>query len=75
MHIEIAHSLDTDSMINMLTRFISICGYPQQIRSDQGTNFTKADKELKEAIEMWNQHKINTYCRQKKMSGFSIHPQ
>ena len=68
VHIEIAHSLDTDSMINALRRFISIRGYPEQIRSDQGSNFTKADKELKEAIQEWNQHKINIFCRQKKIA-------
>ena len=64
VQIEIAHSLDTDSMINALRRFISVRGYPEQIRSDQGGNFIKADKELKEAIEEWNQHKINNFCRQ-----------
>ena len=67
MHIEIAHSLDTDSMINALRRFISIHGYPEEIRSNQGSNFTKAGKELKEAIEEWNQHKISSFCRQKKI--------
>ena len=67
VHIEIAHSLDTDSMINALRRFISVRGYPEQIRSDQGSNFIKADKELKEAIEEWNQHKINNFCRQKQI--------
>ena len=67
VHIEIAHSLDTDSMINALRRFISVRGYPEQIRSDQGSNFTRADKELKEAIEEWNQHKINNFCGQKKL--------
>ena len=67
VHIELAHSLDTDSMINALRRFISVRGYPEQVRRDQGSNFTKADKELKEAIEEWNQHKINNFCRQKKI--------
>ena len=65
VHIEIAQSLDTDSMINALRRFISVRGYPEQIRSDRGSNFTKADKELKEAIEGWNEHEINNFCRQK----------
>ena len=51
VHIEIAHSLDSDSMINALRRFISVRGYPEQIRSDQGSNFTKEDKELKQAIQ------------------------
>ena len=54
-------------MINALRRFISVRGYPEQIRSDRGSNFTKADKELKEAIEGWNEHKINNFCGQKKI--------
>ena len=45
VHIEVAHSLDTDSMINALRRFISIRGCPEQIRSDRGTNFTSAERE------------------------------
>lgn len=65
VHIEMAHSLDTDSMVNALRRFISIRGYPEQIRSDRGTNFTRADKELKETIEEWNQKKIDHVCSQK----------
>ena len=44
VHIEIVHSLDTDSMINALRRFISVHGYPEQISSDQGSNFKRADK-------------------------------
>ena len=75
VHIEIAHSLDTDSMINALRRFISVRGYPEQLRNDQGCNFTKAEKEMKEAIEEWNQHKINNFCREREKNEFSIHPQ
>jgi hypothetical protein len=45
MHIDIAHSLDTDSMINALRRFISIRGCLEEIKSDNGTNFVGADKE------------------------------
>ena len=62
MHIEIAHSLDTDSMINALRRFISVRGCPE---SDCGTNFTSADKELKDAIEEWNQQKVENFCPQR----------
>ena len=65
VHIEVAHSLDTDSMINALRRFISIRGCLEQLRSDQGTNFTSAERELKEAIEGWNQQKIYSFCGQK----------
>ena len=42
VHIEIAHYLDTDSMINALRRFISIHGSPTEIKSDRVTNFVSA---------------------------------
>jgi len=67
VYIEIAQSLDTDSMMNVLRRFISVRGYPEQIRSDRGSNFTKAEKQLEEAVEAWNEHKINNFCGQKKI--------
>ena len=65
LHIEIAHSLSTDSMINALRRFVSVRGCPREIRSDCGTNFTKADKELKANIEEWNQLNIENFCTQR----------
>ena len=65
VEIAMAHSLDTDSMVNARRRFISVRGCPKQIISDRGTNFTRADKELKETIEEWNQQKIDHVCRQK----------
>lgn len=65
VHIEIAHSLDTDSMINALRRFICLRGCPEIIRSDRGTNFKGADKEMTAAIQKWNQEKIENFCNQK----------
>jgi len=65
IHIEIAHSLDTSSFINALRRFISRRGIPEQIRSDNGTNFVGGERELREAIESWNQHKIDDYLCQR----------
>ena len=41
----------------------------KEIRSDCGTNFTKADKELKEAIEEWNQQRIDGFCAQRGHMG------
>ena len=66
VHIEISHSLDTDSMLNALRRFISIRGCPEQIKSDRGSNFVSANKELKECMERWNEEQISTFCLQKK---------
>ena len=64
VHIEIAHSLDTASFINALQRFISRHGQPKQISSDNGTNFTGAERELKSAINAWNQAQIHDYMHQ-----------
>lgn len=46
VHIEIAHSLDTDSCINVIRRFIARRGQVKIMRSDNGTNFVAAEKEL-----------------------------
>ena len=50
VHIETAKSLDTDSFINALRRFIARRGPVRQIRSDNGTNFVGAVRELRDAL-------------------------
>ena len=47
VRIEIAHYLDTDSMINALRKFISIRGSPMEIKSDRGNKF----RECKQGTE------------------------
>lgn len=59
------HSLDTDSFINALQRFICSRGQVKEIRSDNGTNFMGAEKELRTAILKWNNDKIDNFLRQK----------
>lgn len=43
VHVEVAHSLDTDTFINALQRFICRRGRPEVIRSHNGTNFVGAE--------------------------------
>lgn len=62
LHVKILHSLSAHSMINVMTRFISMRGCPKEIRSDNGTNFTGAVKELTNAVEQWHHHKISNFC-------------
>ena len=57
IHIEVAHSLDTDSFVNSLRRFIARRGQPEQMRSDNGGNFVRGEKELRNAVDGWN-HKV-----------------
>ena len=65
IHLEMASSLDTDSFIHALRRFIARRGQVKELRSDNGTNFVGAQHELKEAIEGWNQGQINNTLLQK----------
>ncbi len=47
IHIEVIESMDSSSFINALRRFFTIRGPAKQLRSDCGTNFVGACKELK----------------------------
>lgn len=57
VHLEAANSMDTDSFINALRRFIAVRGPIRQLRSDMGTNFVGAKKEL----EVFNDDKTRDY--------------
>lgn len=46
VHIEMLHSLESDTFINALNRFMCRRGIPEKIRSDNGTNFVGAYREL-----------------------------
>ncbi|XP_058456399.1 uncharacterized protein LOC131433814 [Malaya genurostris] len=65
IHIEIAHSLTTDSCIMAIRNFMSRRGIPLEIYSDRGTNFIGAERELKEALKTVDQDrmvKVFTTC-------------
>ena len=51
IHVETANSLDSSAFINALRRFISIRGPLRTLRSDCGTNFVGAQRELAEALQ------------------------
>ena len=51
VHLEIAASLTTDSMIMALRRLMARRGKPKRIYSDNGTNFVGAKRELREVLE------------------------
>ncbi|XP_070549171.1 uncharacterized protein [Ptychodera flava] len=68
IHLEVAYSLDTNSFINALRRFIARRGQVKVLRSDNGTNLVGAERELREAINNWNQVKIGTALGQKNIT-------
>jgi hypothetical protein len=58
IHIEVAHSIETDSFIQALRRFTCRRGAIGELRSDRGTNFIGAENELKKAVEEMDDDKI-----------------
>lgn len=62
---DVALSLDTDSFINALHRFLARQRQVKELCSDNGTNFVGADRELKRHIEQWNHSQIYSELVQK----------
>ena len=60
VHLEVANTLETDSFLNALRHFISRHGPIRQLRSDQGTNFVGARRELAEALTKMDHGKIKS---------------
>ena len=66
VHLELASSLEADCFINVLRRFVNRRGSPKSIHSDNGTNFVGAEREIREAIQGWNQDLIRNDLLQKE---------
>ncbi|XP_074661512.1 uncharacterized protein LOC141914144 [Tubulanus polymorphus] len=60
VHLEIAHSLETDSCINAYRRFVSRRGPVRVMRSDNGTNLVGARAELEAALKDLDGEKIES---------------
>ena len=59
IHLELACSLDTDSCINAIRRFIARRGPVKVIKSDNGTNLVGAERELRAEVSRWNQSRTD----------------
>ena len=58
VHLELSYGLDTSSFLNALGRMTSRRGVPREITSDNGTNFVRADAELRELVALLDKSKI-----------------
>ena len=65
LHIEVVNSMDTSSCVMGIERFIARRGTPQVLWSDNGTNFTGAEKELSACFKALNQRAIASKMSQK----------
>lgn len=51
VHLEVAYGLDTASFLNALSRMIARRGHPEEMVSDNGSNFVGAVRELRELVQ------------------------
>ena len=58
VHLEVAKSLETDDFILVLMRFLNRRGQVKELRSDNGTNFVGAEREIRESIEKMDHDKV-----------------
>ena len=72
VHIEVAATLETDSFISALRRFVCRRGPIRQLRSDQGTNFVGARRELKAALEELDHDKIRAELQRHDCDWFEF---
>ena len=59
VHLEIAFGLDTDAFLNAFYRMASRRGVPEEMYSDNGTNFKGTDNELRLLVAQLNNEKVN----------------
>ena len=72
IHLEIAKSLETDSFIDALCRFLARRGPVQLLKSDQGTNLVGAKRELKdlEALTEMKKDKVRAFLLENECDWF-----
>ena len=70
VHLEMAFGLDTDSFLKSFVQMATRPGYPQEIVSDRGTNFIKADQELQELLDALDRDKIKDQTANKGVKWF-----
>ncbi|XP_023816942.1 uncharacterized protein LOC111948389 [Oryzias latipes] len=58
IHVELLEDMTTDAFLNALRAFIAIRGNVRQLRSDRGTNFVGAKRELEQLMKGMDQDKM-----------------
>ena len=63
VHLEVAYSLDTDIFLYAFSRMAARRGKPELMISDNGTNFTSAERELRYLVPTLDQTRIDPVLR------------
>ena len=67
IHLEMVYSLDTDSCRSAVMRFTARIGHPSIIWSDNGTNFVRANYQLKRFASRWHNSDFQEKLQRKKI--------
>ena len=62
VHLEVLNTMDTDTFINALRRFVARRGCPLKMWSDNGTNYVGCQNELKRCLKQLDHDKIYAHC-------------
>ena len=65
VYLDLADDYGTQGFLLVLRRFCTIRGFPRQLISDQGTQLIAASKELKTAIRLLNNDKLQEFGAEK----------
>ena len=65
VHLEMAYDLSTDGFLNAFFRMASRRGLPEEVTTDNGTNFVGADNELRDLVNALNQDAIRQRTSEK----------
>lgn len=75
---EVVENLSTEAFLAALQRFVSRRGVPEEIYSDNGTNFMGARSELHELYELFKSDltngKLSQFCQVKELKWTTIPP-
>ena len=61
VHIEISDSMNTNSCVNAIRRFLARIGHIKEMTSDNGSNLVGANRELLEAIRELDEEVIQRF--------------
>ncbi|XP_038055193.1 uncharacterized protein LOC119727400 [Patiria miniata] len=61
VHVDVAVDYSTSGFLQVLRRFVSLRGYPAEMYSDGGSQLAAASRELKLAVDGWDQNRLQEF--------------
>lgn len=74
VHLEVTSSLDTDSFLLALRRFMARRGCPSVIHCDNWKSFKRGERELRESLQNWNEQQISDMLTRRNIKWCYIPP-